>query len=94
MAVMTVMTDAALKEWFRLSETRQAVLRFVRDYQARYKHRSPSLREIAAGVGLRSRSSVRDQLLMLETTGWIVRPQGRSIEIVRPMPGAPAGDVS
>ena len=53
------------------SATKQAIYRFVRDYIAD-KGFSPSLREIGAGVGLSSLSSVHRQVKDLAAQGVLI----------------------
>lgn len=48
----------------------QAVLDFIRGYPGPY---SPTIREICAGVGLSSSSTVHRHLIKLEEQGYIVR---------------------
>lgn len=52
----------------------QAILDFIRNYPHQY---SPSIREIAAGVGLSSTSTVHHHLVKLEEKGYIVRKNNR-----------------
>lgn len=58
------------------------VLEFIRDYIEQHGY-SPSIREIAAGVGLASSSAALYQVLRLEGAGLIVRDEGiaRSIRL-------------
>jgi repressor LexA len=59
------------------------VYAFLEDYIAA-NHISPSLKEIAAAVGLASQSTVSYQLALLERAGYIRRGryQARTIQIV------------
>lgn len=53
----------------------QAILDFIRNYPHQY---SPSIREIAASVGLSSSATVHHHLIKLEEKGYIVRESNRS----------------
>ena len=71
----------------RLHPTTEAVYRFVVRFKVMYAGDSPTRREIAAGVGLASVSTVHPHLNALERAGRIRRPKrgkARMIEI----PGA------
>ncbi|WP_378957239.1 LexA family protein [Pelosinus sp. sgz500959] len=59
----------------------QAILNFIRDYPHRYP---PSVREIGAGVGINSSSTVHRHLTMLVNQGLIERKPNspRCIELV------------
>lgn len=53
-----------------ISPMQKAILDFIRDYPRQY---SPAVREIGAGVGLRSSSSVQHHLDKLDEQGHIER---------------------
>jgi len=53
-----------------MHSSRQAILDFIRDYPHQY---SPTVREIAVGVGLSSSSTVHQHLIKLEELGFIER---------------------
>ncbi len=63
------------------------VLAFVVDFKTGHCGDSPSLEEIAAGVGLASRSTVLVQLRALERHGLITRPAGQDARRIG-IPGA------
>lgn len=67
------------------AETREQVWLFVRSYMKAAGGRSPTVREILSGVGLRSLSNVQRTLGELETDGRIRREgwgKTRTIRIV------------
>jgi len=55
---------------YNIHPRQQAILNFIRDYPHQY---SPTVREICAGVGLSSSSTVHSHLINLEEQGYIVR---------------------
>lgn len=63
---------------------RQRVLEFLAEYSAEHGYQ-PTVREIAAGVGLRSTSTVSHHLRALELAGKLRRGTGaRMITIIDP----------
>ncbi|MEU8968119.1 hypothetical protein AB0D11_02390 [Streptomyces monashensis] len=60
-----------------LTEMQERVLRCIRDHIATHGE-APTVAEIGAAAGLRSRSSVHYQLIELEAKQTIVREPGRS----------------
>jgi SOS-response transcriptional repressor LexA len=73
---------------------RQAqLLEFIRSYQAAHGGASPSLGEMAAAMGFKSKSAATRVLRLLEAQGRVRRPPGRrarSIEIVNRQPAVEA----
>lgn len=70
--------------------TRQLrILQFIRDYFAENSY-PPSVREIAAHVGLASTSSVHRQLHQLERKGYLKRNPTRARAITVRVPGEAA----
>jgi repressor LexA len=71
------------------------VLRWITGFQAANDGASPTLRDIAAGVGLCGKASVHEALVGLERRGLIRRLQNRNraIEVLAPppIPRAPDG---
>lgn len=71
------------------------LLRWVRGYQIANRGISPTIREIAAGLGQTSPGGVHRQLISLEERGCVHRPnqRARAIEILVavPVPHAPDG---
>jgi repressor LexA len=59
-----------------LTDIQERILRCIREHIADHGE-APSVREIGAAVGLRSRASVHYQLVELETKQAIVREPGR-----------------
>ena len=53
-----------------MTKRQQAIIDFIRDYPHHYP---PTVREIAAGVGLSSSSTVHSHLIKLEEQGYILR---------------------
>nr|WP_194911354.1 transcriptional repressor LexA [Catenulispora rubra] len=73
----------------RLTERQTAVLNVIRD-SVRRRGYPPSMREIGEAVGLQSTSSVRHQLVTLESKGFLHRDANRPrAYIVRGAEGAP-----
>ncbi|MGW1987904.1 LexA family protein [Streptomyces collinus] len=60
-----------------LTDTQERVLRCIREHIAVHGE-APTVQEIGAAVGLRSRACVHYQLVELETKRAIVREPGRS----------------
>lgn len=58
---------------YPLTRSQRKVLEFVRRYIKR-KKRTPTLREIAKGVGVRAESTVHEHLVCLQKKGYIKRP--------------------
>lgn len=59
-----------------LSRRQAEVYRYLRGYE-RAHGRAPALTEIAAVLGLRSKSTVLEHLAALEKKGWIQREPGK-----------------
>ncbi|MGW1988281.1 LexA family protein [Streptomyces collinus] len=59
-----------------LTDTQERVLRCIREHIAAYGE-APTVQEIGAAVGMRSRASVHYQLVELEAKGAIAREPGR-----------------
>ncbi|MER5914757.1 hypothetical protein ABT124_30890 [Streptomyces sp. NPDC001982] len=59
------------------TEIQERILRHIRE-QIIERGEAPTLQEIGAAMGLRSRSTVHYHLVELETKGAIVRDPGRS----------------
>lgn len=57
-------------------ERRAAIMRFIKSYH-RKNRISPSIEEIADGVGLSSKATVRHHLDILVTEGKLVRDPGK-----------------
>lgn len=72
-----------------LTQRQKNVLTFIRDYQKRAGGVTPSRREIAAGVNLKSVGNIVEVIDALEERGFIRRLAGRAraIEILKPVPG-------
>ncbi|NUP49377.1 MAG: transcriptional repressor LexA [Catenulispora sp.] len=78
----------------RLTERQTAVLNVIRD-SVRRRGYPPSMREIGEAVGLQSTSSVRHQLVTLESKGYLHRDANRPrAYIVRGADGAARGGES
>lgn len=62
---------------------REEILMFIKEYVS-VKHYPPTIREIAAGVNLRSTSSVHNQLYRLEMEGKLAidRNRPRAIRVL------------
>ena len=67
-----------------LTESQKKVLKFIIKYIEENKN-SPSIRNIAEGVGLKSTSTVHGHVERLEDKGYIKRTEGiaRGIHIVK-----------
>lgn len=67
-----------------ITESQKKVLRYIIDY-IDSQGNAPSVRNIAAGVGLKSTSSVHAHIERLERKGYIKRTEGiaRGIHIVK-----------
>lgn len=80
---------------FRASRRQLSVLRFVQGYQLAHHGVSPSLREIAEGVGTLNKKAVWRVLRQLERLGAVRRlfNRERAIELLVPVavPRAPDG---
>jgi|GEM_PF-1072291 len=76
-----------------MEKRQQAILEFIHDYPYQYP---PTIREIGAGVGLRSSSSVHQHLIKLEGLGYIERRVNcpRSIVLVEIRRGISGATVS
>ncbi len=66
---------------FKLSRVQKKIMEFIRDEIVNNNY-SPSIREIAEAVGLKSTSSVHAHLVTLEKQGYIKKDSARSRTIV------------
>ena len=66
-------------------ERRAAIVRFVKQFHAR-KRMSPSIEEIAEGVGLASKATVRYHVDRLVDEGKLIRDPGRYRSLRPPAP--------
>ena len=68
--------------------TADAILEFIRRHKREHGGMAPSMREIAAAVGLASTSTAHHHLATLEERGLIRRGDGKSrwIEIIEEVP--------
>lgn len=73
-----------------MSYTTEATLDFIRDYKRDNNGNSPSLREIAAGIGVASTAVASHHVVKLEQRGYIRRVPYRSrwIELVEEVTAA------
>jgi repressor LexA len=70
----------------QIGETKQAILRYIRDYMAEHTW-APTVREIGPAVGLRSIATVHDHLHRLVELGYIEMGSGpRMIRFPRSKP--------
>lgn len=74
-----------------ISEKQRQILTFIRDYTAEQGY-PPSVREIAAAVGLRSPSSVHAHLKHLRELGYLEKDDHKTRAITLAGSGAPGGD--
>lgn len=72
-----------------LTVRQRRILEYVRSHHAEHGY-APSLRDIAAKVGLASPSAVRYQIGVLEGMGWIRRAPGvaRALIVLDPADGS------
>ena len=75
------------KERCILTEKASIVLNFILNYRNK-NGISPSVREIAIGVGFRSPASVQHYITILLSEGYIAREEGKVRSLVPLMPSA------
>lgn len=71
-----------------MTPSHASLIRFIRGYQKATEGVSPSLEEMASGLGIASKSTVHRALVKLEQAGRIIRPYNarRNITIVEQNP--------